>query len=357
MVGKIYINGLIGTILDHEGNIQQQGVELIDVITQVKAQPSATSFDVYINSLGGVVDTGYEIRDYLNSLEQPYNTIGLNLVASIATIIFMGGVQRTLKPNTEFFIHLPSGGVEGTSDDVELYSNELKRVERMILDDYVKTTGLTKEALLPLLREETTLDIDQAFKLGFSNVQPIKVAPVAYFNLNKDKQMANLSNEDKSWIEKRFEAIENFFTKKPVNIVVQDANGVEIDFPGVEEGQEITVGSEATIDGSSAEGEYVMPDGSTYVFAEGSLSEIIPAASQEEEMKAEIERLTAENNQLKEEKESLVVENNSMKEQNENIQTEFTNFKSEITSKFELDGKKNKKEEVDTSKSRKLFKD
>ena len=53
MIGKININGAIGKF---EG---EKSVELIDVISQVRKQPDATSFDVYINSDGGHVDVGF----------------------------------------------------------------------------------------------------------------------------------------------------------------------------------------------------------------------------------------------------------------------------------------------------------
>ena len=107
MIGKIYISGLIGTFGD------EKGVELIDVISQVKKQPQATSFEVYINSEGGVVDVGFDIYNFLKSLGLPITTIGNGMVASIATVIFMAGTKRVVTPNTDFMIHLPMGGIEG----------------------------------------------------------------------------------------------------------------------------------------------------------------------------------------------------------------------------------------------------
>lgn len=92
MIGKIYITGTIGDF-EEDGKVVP-GINLIDIVGQVKAQPEATSFDVFINSEGGYVHIGFDILNYLRSLGKPITTIGTGIVASIATVIFMAGTQR-----------------------------------------------------------------------------------------------------------------------------------------------------------------------------------------------------------------------------------------------------------------------
>src|SRR5690554_1118295 len=106
MTGKIYINGLIGS------DEREKGVELVDVIAQVRKQPNASSFNVYINSEGGSLNIGFDIYNYLKSLGLPITTIGTGMVASIATVIFMAGQKRVVTPGTRFMIHFPMGGVK-----------------------------------------------------------------------------------------------------------------------------------------------------------------------------------------------------------------------------------------------------
>lgn len=76
MTGNIYISGQIGTF---DG---VPGVELIDVIGQVKKQPQASAFNVHINSEGGLVDVGFYIYHYLKTLGKHITTIGSGIVAS-----------------------------------------------------------------------------------------------------------------------------------------------------------------------------------------------------------------------------------------------------------------------------------
>ncbi len=351
MEGNIYITGLIGTIYDNEGIVTEKGVELIDVITQVKAQKGATSFNVFINSPGGVVDTGFDIYNYLKSLQIPINTIGQGMVASIATVIYMAGMNRSLKPNTEFMIHLPSGEVGGTSDDIQLYLDYIKDTQKRIIKFYADNTGLNEEALLPLLKNETFLSVQQAYELGFSNTQPIAVAPIAYFNLKTDDM--KLSDDDKSWIEKQFGAILNTFKSKAKMLLVQDANGVEIDFTDLEEGQDIVVDLKATVDGAPAEGDFVMPSGETYVFSGGTLTEIKPVEGDD---------TTALQEEIAQLKEQLAAQTTAkLDAENETVaqkaivakfEKEVKDFKAQITSKFDLDGKKeNEGEKVLTQRT------
>ena len=279
MQGIIYIKGEIG-----------QDVHLVDIVSQVEKQKEATSFTVYINSVGGIVDVGFDMYYYLKSLNVPINTVGQEIVASIATVIFMAGVNRELELGTEFMIHMPSGGVQGTSKEIDEYNTMLKKYDKKVIDFYKETTGLTEEALRPLLDYETWLSPNLAQDLRFTTKKAdnVPVLAKATFNLNTDR-MSEFSKEDKNWLEKQFEKILNIGKKEPVkNIVLQDADGVEIDFPDVMEGEEPEIGvSTATVDGAPAVGDYLMPDGRTFTFAEGVLTAIVEA----EEPDANAERI------------------------------------------------------------------
>lgn len=345
MQGNIYINGLIGSW----GS--EIGVELIDVIQQVKQQPLAESFKVYINSEGGAVDVGFAIYDYLKSLKKPIEMIGNGKVMSIATVIFMAGTERILKDNTQFMIHLPWGGIDGTADELEAFAKEVRAVEDKLVKFYSDVTDISKEAILPLLKDETYLTDVQAFDLGFSTVQYVPVAARVYFNSNTDKSMNNLKEEDKSWLEERFDEIARIFNSKKgeiKNLILQDANGMSLDFPDVAKDAMPQVGDVATVDGSPAEGEYLMPSGETYVFAAGELTEIISMDAGDDE---DVEALRSENESLKEqlealnaEKETLNAELVSNKETLEEVEKEVLALKKNIKSKFDVDIKAEKKD-------------
>jgi ATP-dependent Clp endopeptidase proteolytic subunit ClpP len=341
MDGKIYINGAIGTFLDENGNVIEKGIELLDVIMQVKNQPKAESFTVYINSQGGYVDVGFEIYDYLKSLGKPIKTVGQGMVASIATVIFMAGETRVLKPNTDFMIHLPSGGVEGNSDEIENYSKYIKETEKRILKFYHETAGLTETEILPLLRKETFLSGDEAYKIGFATEKISQPEAVAIFKPNPNKK--SMSTKTKPSIWEQVTAI--LKGHKILNKIVFDAEGKELDFYELEENATIELGAKARYDGQDANGEYKVQseeDASivlTYVFENGVLMEIkepeVVGEADAEEMQALKDELEALKTQIAE-KETAVVD---LTEQVTNLKKENKSYKEAITAIRKLEGK------------------
>ena len=210
MVGIINIIGLIGSFND------QNGIELIDVIQQVKAQPEATSFEININSAGGVVEVGFEIYDYLKSINLPKTTVAYKMCASIATVFFMAGDTRIIENGCQFMIHLPM--VKSfdymNTEDLTNFTEGLKLVEKRIINFYEKTTKLNSSELNPLLKNESWLNESQAFDFGFTTQRTESLKAVAYFinpstNKNNNKMPEqNLSTESKNWLETKLNALQ-----------------------------------------------------------------------------------------------------------------------------------------------------
>lgn len=354
MQANIFIVGDIGKYQDAQGN-QVDGVVLLDVIEQVKKYPQADRYKVNIKTHGGSVEEGSKIIDYLRSLDKPIDTYGFGIVASMGTSIFLIGEKRELKEGTDFFIHLPQGGVAGDSEFIMQYANEMAELQKLLLKQYKEVTSLTDEALLPLLREETTLTYEQAYNLGFANYKSEALQPVAYFNDNTNTNIDKMSTTtdetkvavDKNWLEERFAAIAKLFKAKPTNIMMTAADGeTMIEFPEIEEGQPIPLGAKALIDGSDAEGEHVMPSGMTYVFAGGELTEI--KEPQEEgitgeemnklisDLKEQLAASLSEKETLKEEAATAKKEKETLEKEVGQLKEEFTNFQKELKTKFEL---------------------
>lgn len=344
MNGNIYINGLIGSF----GS--EIGVELIDVITQVKKQPEAQSFTVHINSEGGAVDVGFDIYNYLTNLGLPIKTVGSGLVASIATVIFMSGTERVLKEDTKFMIHLPWGGVDGTADEIESFAKEVRAVEDKLVKFYTDNLGINKEAILPLLKNETWLNDTQTLDLGITTAKHLQIAAKVYFKSNINNSMSKLNEEEKSWFQEKFKSIEALFNSNKDSVkalMLQDANGATLDFADVADDATPVIDDVATVDGEPAEGEYLMPEGETYVFSAGVLTEIKAVEEEEEETNEEVEALKSENESLQEQIEALKTEVSTKEESISNMAKEVKEIKAKITSTFEIDKKsKEEKEQI-----------
>lgn len=327
MVGNIYITGEIGV-----------NIELKDVIKQVQDQKEALEYNIYINSIGGYVDTGFDIYNYLVNLNKPITTIGTGFVASIATVIFLAGAKRKLTAGTQFMIHNPSGGIEGTAEQIENYNKGLKDAENNLIKFYSEKTGLEKDALIPLLRNETFLSNEEAISFGFTTETNETIKASFKINNNNKKNEMVLNQDDKNWFESLFSNFAKKFNK-PKNVMLLDATGKEINFPSVEDGLNPQVGDAGEIDGQPVpDGTYEMPslNNASVTFVGGVITEIV-------EVDNEIENLKKENEVLKQQNLELTSKVTETENKISEIENEFKNLKTQITGKFKFEV--NKKEE------------
>lgn len=307
MGGKIYIIGDIGKFED-----SKKWVELADVVAQVRKQPEATSFDVYIDSGGGYVDVGDDIQNYLQGLNVPLHTIGMNIVASRATGLHLMGVTRQIRPNTKYMIHLPSGGIDGTADEIAEYAKQTKATEKTMLNYYVQRTGNPLEAIEPLMRNETWLTAEQLLALGFITEAPMQLA--AKFNINpKPNKMS------KSKAEIALEKLMAIFTDEKVKAkTIFTSDQKELVFAEVEDEAEIQVGDTAVLDGETPPGKVLLADGRTVVFEGNAVTEIIEKEVEEvEEIDEALAAKQAELDQALADVQALQAKYNDVKAEND----------------------------------------
>lgn len=322
MEGKIYIIGFIGNQED-----DFSGIELVDVISQVRNQPEATSFKCYIDSPGGVVETGDAIYNYLKSLPVPLTTVGSNMVASIATVIFMAGSTRIINEGCEFMIHLPMGGINyATADEMEAQARIVRETENRMIKFYCNATGLEKEAITPLLKNETWLTAEQLKSFGFiTGDSPLKITARARFINKKPKKQKMAKGAKKKTARAKMQAFFDLFDlagDETTNVVLKSADQTDVDFYDLDEGTDISVGDRARIDGVDAEGEITMADGRVVTFEAGAVTDIQDAPEGDEDMEAELAEALAKVETLTGEKKAL--------------ETEVTGLKKEIKTKNKI---------------------
>lgn len=299
--GHIFIQGIISPWQDKAAEDYGE-VNIKQVTQQIQDNADAKKLIVHIHSPGGDVDEGFGIHDILvahgkdKGIEIETRIEGL--CASIATVIAMAGSKRLITENSEFMIHNPWGDAWGDSDDVQKYADQLKAIEDKVIDFYVAKTGGDREAIDQMMKEETWMTAEQAKELGFVTDIITTIKAVAKFKLKNtvmDTQELN-KNIDSKFAEllKKLGLAKGSRAKA---LTVTAADGTVFDFGDqVESIEEIEVGMTATIEGGNPDGEYVMPDGKTFVFTAGTLTEIKEA---EEEETEEMKQLKAENEDLK----------------------------------------------------------
>jgi ATP-dependent Clp endopeptidase proteolytic subunit ClpP len=354
MEGHIQI---YGEILPYQDNdiAQWGGVNLKSVQDQIQNQKEAETLIVHIHSPGGNVDEGFAIHDVLRATGKKIITQIDGMCASTATIIALAGDERRMMENSQFMIHTPFTWAEGDAEDMQKVADLLLNVENRVLDFYAEKTGSDREAIQEMMKEETYLTSDQAKTLNFvtdvvAEVKAIASINKSNYNQMKKEDVEKIVDEKSGGIMQMLADIKSkLFGSKMIELTAAD--GTVLDFGNATEEADVIVGETATVEGSPADGSYLMPSGETYVFEAGTLTEIQEAEATEDEptvedLQAQIAEKDAKIAELEGSVQNLTDANAGVMESVEKIQNEFTEFKAQMVSDFteEKPGTKQTKE-------------
>lgn len=98
---------------------------------------------LYVNSPGGIVDSGLAIYDTIQYIRPQVATICMGVAASMAALLLSCGAKgkRYALPNSRVMIHQPLGGAEGRATDIEIEAREILRLREIGNQILVKHTG------------------------------------------------------------------------------------------------------------------------------------------------------------------------------------------------------------------------
>lgn len=304
-----------------------------------------------INSFGGSLFEGLAIYDYIHGNNIEVGVIGV--CASAATLPVIASANSWGTPNSRFLIHNPSALGAGTSTDIQKTADELMAEQQRAVDLYAKHLTVSREEIQAIMNEERWLSADEALQLGlikqikeFSKTESVKPDADLKLLYNQFKMKIEMSEhaskEDVSKLELLIQSVKDsiatMFKPAPKMIVLTATTGEALDFGEILTEEEIAVGVKATINGVPAEGSYVMPDGKTFVFVGGELTEIVEPVD-DEQLKAENEELKAQNQELQNNVETMKAELEQKTQMLatlngtvEKLETEFKTFKNKFSS-------------------------
>ena len=334
-------------------------ITLKSVVDAVNESDKNKPLNVHIHTGGGSVFDGLAIYNYFKTLKQEVHTKSAGLVASIGSIIFLAGKKetRTINSNDNFLIHLPEGMGFGNAEDLEKNAKMLRDIENKISDIYEKETDITKEEAMELMKKDEMMDIDFLKDKGFV-AEIVEFKAVANFNNKTMKKDAVTKQEVETILDKFIN--KSFPKKEPKNKIVQDANGIELNFMDLEDSDTVAVGDKAMVDGANATGDYILPSGETYTFADGELTVIVDAEEGDEEtiesLKQEIERLKDELGTNAQTVTDAEAEVTTLTNKVKKLKKATLKLKDKITGSFDYSNKNKKKDNDGKSTSRSLFK-
>lgn len=282
--------------------------------------------DIILDTPGGNSWEGLKIYDAVKGLNLNPSIGVLGTCGSAGMQILLSTENRWMSPNSRGVIHNPTMIIAGDDEIAKTVSQILENEKLQIANIYVSVSGKTLEEILSLMKKGKPLNADEMLALNF-------VKSTKWNNLESE---ILINNEEMNQEEKtKLNSIENMINKlwnkfsPPKNIVIQDVNGVELDFGSeVETKEQIKVGDTATAAGNPAEGEFTLNDGTVYVFEGGELKEI---KEPEEETSAEVEELQEEVTNLKTQNTELQNKLTSSETKVTNLLTEQTKTVADLT--------------------------
>lgn len=138
-------------ITDHVANV------VVAQLLFLKMEDPKKDVHIYINSMGGYINSGLAIYDTMQWMGCTVNTYCIGQASSMGALLLTAGTKgkRFALPNSRIMIHQPSGGVGGTSADVLIQAEEILWIKRRVNEIMAEHTGQTVEKI--------TIDSDRDF--------------------------------------------------------------------------------------------------------------------------------------------------------------------------------------------------
>jgi ATP-dependent Clp protease, protease subunit len=134
----------------------------------LEAEDPEKDIQLYINSPGGVVTSALAVYDTMQFIKSPVSTICIGQAASAAAVLLLAGEKgkRLTLPNSRVMLHQPSGGVSGTTIDVEIHAKEMVRIRALLNEIIAKHTGQDVKRVEKDTERDFILSAEEAKKYG-----------------------------------------------------------------------------------------------------------------------------------------------------------------------------------------------
>lgn len=123
---------------------------------------------LYINSPGGSVPDGLAIIDAMEYIKSPVRTFCVGMAASMAMVILAAGEngKRQSFPNSRMMMHQPMGGTFGQYSDIELYTEEMKKIKDILYGIISEKTGMSLDQVKIDGNRDFWLSPEEALEYG-----------------------------------------------------------------------------------------------------------------------------------------------------------------------------------------------
>lgn len=165
----IYSRLLRDRIVMINGDIEpQMATAVVAQLLFLESENPNADISLYINSPGGDIASGWAIMDTMHYIKSPVSTIGMGMVASMASVLLAAGEKgkRFALPNAEIMIHQPLGGLQGQATDMEIGMRKMQMVKETITKQMADFTGKKVKEVHDAMERDNWMTVSQAKDFG-----------------------------------------------------------------------------------------------------------------------------------------------------------------------------------------------
>ncbi len=115
----------------------------------LEAEDPEKDIQLYINSPGGEITSGFMIYDTIQYIKPDVQTICLGMAASMGAFLLAAGTKgkRFALPNAEIMIHQPLGGIQGQASDISIEAEHILQIKSKLNRILAERTGQPLEVI------------------------------------------------------------------------------------------------------------------------------------------------------------------------------------------------------------------
>ena len=137
----------------------------------LEAQDPEKDIQLYINSPGGSVSSGFAIYDTMQHIKCDVSTICIGLAASFGAFLLAGGTKgkRIALPNSEIMIHQPAihgNGIQGQATDIKITSDHIQKSKERLNTILAQNTGKSMEEIALATERDNYMSAKEAMEFG-----------------------------------------------------------------------------------------------------------------------------------------------------------------------------------------------
>lgn len=134
----------------------------------LQSEDPTKDINLYINSPGGSVTAGLAIYDTMQYVTPDVVTICIGMAASMAQVLLCAGTpgKRYALPNSRILMHQPTGGTQGQSTDIEIYTREMLRIRDTLYEIIAKHTNKDLEKIRKDADRDFYMSAEEALEYG-----------------------------------------------------------------------------------------------------------------------------------------------------------------------------------------------